>query len=73
MVYSSKRIAENNTGVTKVVPFPCGVFGYEYTNYREFVDRMTIEERYEAEIRSDFRTRPTQVTALFDSVEVVRL
>jgi len=60
-------------GTDKVVPFGTGVFGLLYTNCREFMQKMTNEEKYEANIRSDFRVRPPRLVREYDSVQVVRL
>jgi len=37
------------------------------------MQKMTNEEKYEANIRSDFRVRPPRLVREYDSVQVVRL
>lgn len=73
MIYSNLSQATAATGADKLVPFTGGVFGFLYTNCREYIDCMSNEERYEANIRSDFRTRQPRLAKIHDGVAVVRL
>ena len=57
-----------------LVPFEkTGTFAFLYKNAIRRVERMSNEERYEANIRSDFRTRPPRVVIDHEGVSVVRV
>ena len=56
-----------------LVPFGDGTFAFLYRNCLEYWDRMSNEERYEANIRSDFRTRPPRLVRDHEGLSIVRV
>lgn len=71
-IHKTRRLAEHANGADFLVPLFPG-YALRYRNARQFLDRMSNEERYEANIRSDFRVRPTRVSMVHDGAEVVRV
>ena len=57
-----------------LVPFgETKTLAFLYKNAIAYVDRMSNEERYEANIRSDFRTRPPRIAYDHEGLSIVRL